>query len=126
MTLRLILAFAAGLALAGPSLAQTTPAPAPQGDAPLRQSAIDWCKGEIAAEDAPKGVEATCTCMIDSIITDFGPEAPKMLKVLIAGLDPSDLKEIAALLGITEAEAKAFVEAAEPKLQTIQTSCVAG
>ena len=92
--------------------------------ASLRQPAIDWCKGSIGNEAPPKGADATCTCMIDAIIVSFGDDAPKMLKILIANLNESDIAGIAKLLGISEAEAKAFVDMATLKIEPIQGKCM--
>ncbi|BCW88232.1 hypothetical protein sos41_13700 [Alphaproteobacteria bacterium SO-S41] len=90
----------------------------------LRQPAIDWCKGSIGDDAPPKGADATCTCMIDAIIVSFGDDAVKMLRILIANLNESDIAGIAKLLGISEAEAKAFVDMATLKIEPIQGKCM--
>ena len=106
------------------ALLVVAPARAEDTAASLRQPAIDWCKGSIGDDAPPKGAEATCTCMIDAIIVSFGDDAPKMLKILIANLNESDITGIAKLLGVTEAEAKAFVEMASAKIEPIQAQCI--
>ena len=106
------------------ALLTLAPARAEDDAAALRQPAIDWCKTQIANESPPKGIEATCTCMIDAIIVSFGADAPKMLKILIANLNESDIAGIAKLLGITEEEAASFVEMATAKIEPIQGQCI--
>lgn len=87
----------------------------------LKAQAVETCKKEVG--DMPDG-DKLCGCMIDNIVTAFGDDAEKMLKVLAANLNPSDTAEIATLLGISEDEAKSFVEAADEKMDKVQEACM--
>lgn len=89
----------------------------------LRPAVIEYCSANIGKDAGPSGAEAACTCMADGIVTDFGDDALAMMRIINARLDPSQVKEIAALLGITEKQARAFVEMAEPKIEAIQQRC---
>lgn len=89
----------------------------------LRQPVIDVCKTQMG-DAAPGGdADKACTCMVDAIIKDFDADALSMLKILNAGLNPSQVAEIAALLGLTEEEAKAFIEKADDKMDAVQETC---
>lgn len=90
----------------------------------LRQPVIDACKASLGSDAPASGPEAACTCIIDGIVKDFGGDALSMLKILNAHLNPSQVKEIAALLAISEKDAQAFVEMAEPRIETIQNACL--
>ena len=68
-------------------------------------------------------VDKLCGCMVDNIVTVCGGDAVKMLKIVVAGLNPSQTAEIAALLGVSEEEAKAFVQAADEKMDKVQEAC---
>jgi hypothetical protein len=90
----------------------------------LRQPVIDVCKTQMSGESVAGDADKVCTCMVDGVIKDFGADALSMLKILNAGLNPSQIAEIAALLGITEEQAKAFVDMADDKMNTLQESCM--
>ncbi len=113
-----------GMAALAALLTTAAPARAEDTTASLRQPAIDWCKGSVGAEAPPKGADATCACFIDGIITSFGDDAVRMLKVLVANLNASQVAEIAKLLDISEEEAKAFVAMANEKIDPIQETCM--
>ncbi len=90
----------------------------------LRQPVIDVCKTQMGSEEVGGDADKVCTCMVDAIIKDFDADAVSMLKILKAGLNPSQVAEIAALLGITEDQAKAFVDMADDKMDAVQESCM--
>ncbi len=106
-------AFAA-FAFAAPALADDTV----EG---LKTQALETCKKEVGA--APE-TDKLCGCMVDNIVTVFGDDAPKMLKILAANLNPSDTAEIAKLLGVSEDDAKTFITAADEKMDKVQDVCV--
>ena len=90
----------------------------------LKPQALESCKKEVGNGDMPAAdVDKVCGCMVDNIVTVFGADAVKMLKIVVAGLNPSQTAEIAALLGISEEEAKAFVQAADEKMDKVQEAC---
>ena len=91
----------------------------------LRPGVEAYCRANIGKDAGPKGADAACKCMVDGIVTDFGEDALAMMKIITARLDPSQVKEIARLLGIPEKQARAFVEMAAPKMEAIQTRCTA-
>ncbi len=89
----------------------------------LKPKAVEACKTEM--EGAPvEDISKLCGCMVDNIVTVFGDDADEMLKVVISGLNPGQTAEIAALLGVSEAEAKAWVEAADERMDKVQEACV--
>ena len=90
----------------------------------LRGPVIETCKSRMPPESAPTvGVAGACTCMVDGIIQQFGTDALSMLRIIHAGLDPSQIEEIAALLALKEDDAEKFVEMAQPKIEQIQAGC---
>ena len=89
----------------------------------LKAEAVGACKKEM--DGAPVGdIDKLCGCMVDNIVTVFGDDADEMLKVVISGHSPGDTAEIAALLGISEEEATAFVKTAEERMSKVQEACV--
>lgn len=118
MLTRLLTASAALLMMAGAAMAEDTVES-------LRQPTIDVCKTSFGSE-APAGSspDQMCTCLVDGIIKDFGDDAVPMLKVLQAGLNPSQVTEIATLLGLSEADAEAFIKRADAKIDPIQNACM--
>ena len=92
----------------------------------LRQPAIEHCQAVVAPNPPPSGAAAACSCVVDRIIADFGPDAAKMLKVLIADIRPADVALAAALLQVSETEARRFLEAAQARMGPIEKACVSG
>ncbi|MFT3811568.1 MAG: hypothetical protein QM698_16775 [Micropepsaceae bacterium] len=90
----------------------------------LKSQALETCKKEMSGGEANAEVDKVCGCVVDNIVTAFGEDAPRMLKILGANLNPSDVAEIAKLLGMSEAEAKTFVEAADEKMDTVMDTCM--
>ncbi len=90
----------------------------------LKAAAAETCKKEMGDGTPNAELDKLCGCMVDSIVTVFGDDAAKMLKVVGANLNPSDTAEIAKLLEITEDEAKAFVTAADEKMDKVQEACL--
>lgn len=89
----------------------------------LKPQALEACKAEVGP-DAPGGADKLCGCMVDNIVTVFGDDAASMLKIVVNKLNPSDIPEIAALLGVSEDEAKAFVEKADANMNKVQEACM--
>lgn len=115
---RLMIAAAlAAFAFAGPALAEDTVET-------LKPQALENCKKMMGGDTANPETDKMCTCMVDSVVTVFGDDAAKMLKILTTDLNPSDTAEIAKLLGITEAEAEAFVKVADEKMDEVQKTCM--
>lgn len=102
----------------------SSPVAAEEAVESLRQPAIDHCQAVVAPNPPPSGAAAACSCVVDRIIADFGPDAAKMLKVLIADIRPADVVLAAALLQISEAEARRFLDAAQARMGPIETACV--
>jgi hypothetical protein len=96
----------------------------------LKPQALEACKKEMGFDATNPGnpanaeTEKLCGCMVDNIVTVFGDDAAKMLKLINAGLNPSQTAEIATTLGISEDEAKAFVEVADAKMNDVQKACM--
>lgn len=90
----------------------------------LKPQALETCKKEMGDGSPNPELDKMCGCMVDNIVTVFGDDAAKMLKVVAANLNPSDIAEIAKLLGITEDEAKAFVAVADEKMDEVQKACM--
>lgn len=110
---RLMFAALAAAALSAAALAQETATD-------LRQTTIDKC---IASGDAsvPQTAEM-CVCLVDGLIAKIpGEDGAKMLKLIIA--DPKSAEEAGAALGITAAEAEAFVESHKQAVGEVAQSC---
>lgn len=128
-TLRVLALLTAALVLTGAGGAASKKAPAPppppaETVEQLRQPVMELCKQRMPPDLVPTvGVDGACTCMIDGIVAEFGSDALSMLRVIAAGLDPSQIKEIGVLLKLKEADAEKFVEMAQPKIEQIQASC---
>lgn len=90
----------------------------------LKPQTLEACKKEVGDGTPNAEVDKLCGCMVDNIVTVFGDDAVKMLKVIAAGLSPSQVPEIAAALGISEADAKAFIEVADQKMDKVQEACM--
>ena len=92
----------------------------------LKPQAVETCKKLMGDGSANAEVDKMCGCMADNIVTVFGDDAVKMLKILAANLEPSDVAEIAKLLGISEDEAKAFITVADENMDKVMNACAAG
>jgi len=90
----------------------------------LKPQALEACKKEVGDGTPNAEIDKLCGCMVDNIVTVFGDDAVKMLKVISAGLSPSQVPEVAAALGISEDEAKAFISSADEKMDKVQQACV--
>jgi len=111
------------LILAAPLVALALCVPAQADDtADLKPQAVEACKKSLGTEMPDS--DTLCVCMVDTIVNVFGADAATMLKIVIAGFNPSDTAEIAALLEISEDEAKAFVTAADEKMDKVQDACM--
>jgi len=111
---RLIFAAALAAAVCAPALAE-------ESAADLRQPDINKC---VAAGDASvPQTEAMCTCLVDGLIEKIpGEDGAKMLKLVIA--DPKSADEAAAALGVSAADAQAFVDAHKETVGAVAQSCV--
>ena len=90
----------------------------------LKPQALEACKKEVGDGTPNPEMDKLCGCMVDNIVTVFGDDALKMLKVIAAGLSPSQVPEVAAALGISEDEAKAFIASADEKMDKVQEACI--
>lgn len=90
----------------------------------LKTQALETCKKEMGDGTPNAEVDKVCGCMVDNIVTEFGDDASKILKIIGSSLNPSDTPEIAKLLGVSEDEAKAFVTAADEKMDKVQDVCM--
>lgn len=110
---RLMFAVAAAVAFSAPALAEDT--------ADLRQPAIDKCVAAGTSGDAAQTAQM-CTCLVDGIIEKIpGEDGAKMLKLIIA--DPKSADEAAAALGVSAADAQAFVDGHKETVGEVATSC---
>ena len=62
--------------------------------------------------------------MLEQLITQIKKPAAAKMKVLIADIRPADVVLAAALLQISEAEARRFLNAAKARMGPIETACV--
>lgn len=112
---RLMFAAAVAALAAGAAFAEDT--------ASLRQPAIESCTA--SAKGTPQEAEsaAICACMIDGVIAKMPAEdAVKILKLFVA--NPTTDAETAAALGVSEDEAKAYLEKQAPALGEAMMACL--
>ncbi len=112
---RFMFAAAVAVLAAGSALAEDA--------ASLRDPAIASCTS--SAKGSPQEAQSTqiCTCMIDGVIAKMpGDDAVKILKLFIA--NPTTDAETAAALGVSEDEAKAYMEKQAPVLGEAMMACM--
>ena len=111
---RLMFAAAVAAIFSAPALAETAD--------DLRQPAIDKCIAAGTGGDAAQTTEM-CTCLVDGLIEKIpGEDGAKMLKLIIA--DPKSADEAASALGVSSADAEAFVTAHQQTVAEVAMSCV--
>ncbi len=106
------------------------PAPSAAVEAPATAETVESLRADVAtACTAAKGgdekAKGECDCFIKNVETEFKADEMNMLKILKSGLNPGDVKEIAALLGMSESDTTDFIKMASDKMNKIAETCKA-